>query len=302
MSVDSEVPSWNRGIVLCLLRWRPQSTDRQSADAGPAADGPRPDRQLHVDVVKPSTTLRCFSRASTTHTSPTPTRAKNPPALLPSLGNQMAQDRLKSHRTRVDYAVSERQLFPKAAVQPSTWQANANVALGSTSVLRNPSSSKHTRRSARLTQQAAGINDAGAERGVAPARFARRRRSFESAARFGGCELGPPLQQPRQQGAHLRGRERGSVAPAHAGVGFDAGDDSGQGLRRQQLELVLDGGVDGAADRRGERPTPTPRARQRSSPPRRARSRFAAARSWARLSARWSRSAPRARRSATSSA
>jgi hypothetical protein len=24
----------------------------------------------------------------------------------------------------------ERQLFPKAAVQPRTWQANANVALG----------------------------------------------------------------------------------------------------------------------------------------------------------------------------
>jgi hypothetical protein len=43
----------------------------------------------------------------------------------------MAQNRLKSHRIRVDYAAYERQLFPKAAVQPSTWQANANVALGS---------------------------------------------------------------------------------------------------------------------------------------------------------------------------
>jgi hypothetical protein len=45
----------------------------------------------------------------------------------------MAQNRLKSHRIRVDYAVYERQLFPKAAVQPSIWQANANVALGSPS-------------------------------------------------------------------------------------------------------------------------------------------------------------------------
>jgi hypothetical protein len=51
--------------------------------------------------------------------------------ILPNSGHQMAQNRLKSHRIRVDYAVYERQLFPKAAVQPSTWQANANVALGS---------------------------------------------------------------------------------------------------------------------------------------------------------------------------
>jgi hypothetical protein len=43
----------------------------------------------------------------------------------------MDQNRLKSHRIRVDYAAYERQLFPQAAVQPSTWQANANVALGS---------------------------------------------------------------------------------------------------------------------------------------------------------------------------
>ena len=47
------------------------------------------------------------------------------------LGYQMAQYRLKSHRPRVDDAVSERQIVPQAAIQPSTWQANANVALGS---------------------------------------------------------------------------------------------------------------------------------------------------------------------------
>ena len=49
--------------------------------------------------------------------------------ILPNSGHQMAQNQLESHRIRVDYAVYERQLFPKAAVQPSTWQANANVAL-----------------------------------------------------------------------------------------------------------------------------------------------------------------------------
>jgi len=38
----------------------------------------------------------------------------------------------------VDYVVSERQLFPKAAVQPSTWQAKANVALGSVARFERP--------------------------------------------------------------------------------------------------------------------------------------------------------------------
>jgi len=51
--------------------------------------------------------------------------------ILPNSGHQIAPNRLKSHWIRVDHAVYERQLFPKAAVQPSTWQANANVALGS---------------------------------------------------------------------------------------------------------------------------------------------------------------------------
>lgn len=36
------------------LRWRRQSTDRQSANAGPAADGQRPDGQRHAEFAKPS--------------------------------------------------------------------------------------------------------------------------------------------------------------------------------------------------------------------------------------------------------
>lgn len=61
---------------------------------------------------------------------PFPGRAKVQPIALAAAIHR-STERRRWYRTRVDYAVSERQLFPKAAVQPSTWQANANVALGS---------------------------------------------------------------------------------------------------------------------------------------------------------------------------
>jgi hypothetical protein len=48
----------------------------------------------------------------------------------------MAQNRAKSARIRVEMEVSERQLLPGAAVQPSPQEANANARLGSRAAIR----------------------------------------------------------------------------------------------------------------------------------------------------------------------